>query len=57
MTAKLVQRQTKPGKQEVFAIKVDPRIWEVAMGLALGNAKRITIHHAHSVTVHNYAVR
>lgn len=37
----------------VTTFRVDPRVWEVALNAANGDARRIEIHSATSVTVHN----
>ena len=38
---------------KVGHIKIDPRVWKTALRIANGNAHRIEIYNAQSVTVHN----
>lgn len=38
-------------------IKVDPRVWKAALGLAEGDATRITVVHKTEVIVNNHSKR
>ncbi len=51
------RKERRPGRKtpKVSVIRVDPRVWKVALRLAKGDAKRIQVRNAEAVTVHNNA--
>lgn len=50
-------RRRLPKSSKVTKVTVDPRVWQTALKLAKGNAKRITITSPTEVIVHNHPQR
>lgn len=42
---------------EVHTVRVDPRVWAMALDLAGGDARRLEVHSTHEVVVRNRRIR